>query len=251
MKRVLVVSDLHVGSPFALCLPEVTDEDYHMTYTANAIQNHFFDKWNVMRQKVGHVDMLIVNGDLIEGENRKENGTGVISTNIHAQAFIAATLINMIDADTVYITNGSKYHTGQTSGDQIVCQMIDGVWLGDHQFLKIEDLIMHVRHKIGYSSTPYSRCTGQRKEAMIMKSQGTNVDIYLRSHTHKFNFSGDSNDITINTPCWKGLDHFMNQGSQEMPDNGYVLFEIDGSNYKWDYNIFTIPHAFYKTVTVV
>jgi len=157
----------------------------------------------------------------------------------------------MIDADKIYITNGSKYHVSQTSGDQIVCDMVDGIWLGDHQFMKIEDITMHVRHKIGYSSTPYSRCTGQRKEAMIMKSQGTNVDIYLRSHTHKFNFSGDANDMTVNTPCWKGLDHFINQNSQEMPDNGYVLFEIEGPNYRWDYNIFSIPHAFYKTCMVV
>jgi hypothetical protein len=250
MIRVLILSDLHVGSPVGLCLPEVTDNDYQMTYVSNSVQNFLWDKWNVMRQKIGHVDILMLNGDLVEGENRKENGTGVISTNISAQAFISATLVKMIDADEIYVTNGSKYHTGQTSGDQIVCQMVDGTWLGDHQFIQLEDLVLHLRHKISYSSVPYSRCTGQRKEAMIMKSQGTNVDIYIRSHTHRFNFSGDSNDITINTPCWKGLDHFMNQGSQEMPDNGYVLLEIDGPNYKWDYSIFTIPHALYKTCMV-
>jgi hypothetical protein len=204
-----------------------------------------------MIRSVGRVDILIINGDIIEGENYKERGTGVISTNLHAQSVTATILIQMIEADQIYVTNGSKYHVGQTSGDQIVCDMVGGTWLGEHQFIKIEDIIVHARHKANYSSVPYSRCTAQRKEAMIMKSQGTNVDIYLRSHTHRFNFSGDSNDLTINTPCWKGLDDYMNKGSQEMPDNGYVLLEIDGPNYRWDYSIFTIPHALYKTLTVV
>jgi hypothetical protein len=233
-----------------LTLPEINDPNYNLNYQANAVQMFLFEKWCMMRNSVGHVDICIVNGDIVEGENKAEGGRGVVSTNMHAQAYTAAALLKMIDADTFYVTDGSRYHTGLTSGDQMVCDLINGLWLGDHQFLRVEDLTLHLRHKISYSSTPYSRCTAQRKEAMVMKSQGVNVDIFVRSHTHKFNFSGDSNDITINTPCWKGLDKFMNQNSQEMPDNGWVILDVVGSNYKWDYNIFSVPHQFYQKTTV-
>jgi len=233
-----------------LTLPEIIDPAHNLKYHANDVQMFLFEKWCMMRSSVGHVDICMVNGDIVEGENVADRGKGVISTDVHAQALTAAQLLNMIDADTFYVTEGSRYHTGQTSGDEIVCSLINGIWLGDHQFIRIEDLTLHLRHKINYSSTPYARCTAQRKEAMVMKSQGVNVDIYVRSHTHKFNFSGDANDMTINTPCWKGLDHFMNQHSQEMPDNGWVVIDIDGSNYKWDYHIFTVPHQFYQKVTV-
>lgn len=250
MTRVLVLSDLHVLSHVGLALPQVSDPNYNLSYAANDVQMFLFEKWCMMRNSVGHVDLCIVNGDIVEGENVADRGRGVVTTNIHAQSYVATTLLKMIDADVFYFTDGSKYHTGQTSGDQIVCDLMGGLWLGDHQFIKVEDITLHLRHKINYSSLPYSRCTPQRKEAFIMKGQGVNVDIFVRSHTHKFNFSGDSNDMTINTPCWKGLDHFMNQHSQEMPDNGWVVIDIDGSNYKWDYNIFTIPHQFYQKTTV-
>ena len=246
MIRVGIIADLHGGSNVSVCLPEFTDRDHNMTYVANPVQMHLWDKWCAMRRKMGHLDVLICNGDLVEGVNRKESGHGVITTNVHAQAYIAATLIKMIDANEIYVTEGSKYHTGETSGDQIVCEMIGGTWLGLHQFLKIGQITIHVRHAIGYSSVPYSRCTAQRKEAMIMKSEGTNVDIYVRSHTHKFNFSGDANDLTINTPCWKGRDGFIDKRSQEMPDNGYVILEIDESNYRWDYEVFNVPNSLYN-----
>lgn len=249
MIRVLLVSDLHVFSNVGLTLPEVKDSNFNLNYSANAVQMFLFEKWCMMRNSVGHVDICIVNGDIVEGENVAERGLGVISTNMHAQTYVAATLLKMIDTDQFYVTEGSKYHRGQVSADQMVCNMINGVWLGDHHFLKVEDIVLHLRHKIGYSTLPYSRCTQQRKEALILKSQGDNVDIFVRSHTHKFNFSGDSHDMTINTPCWKGLDHFMNQNGHEFPDNGWVLLEIDGSNYRWDYNIFTIPHQFYDKTT--
>ncbi len=251
MIRIGVISDIHCGSPTGLCLPEFTDTDHGMRYVANAVQMHLWDKWCEMRRKMGHLDILICNGDLVEGVNRKEFGKGVLTTNMHAQAYLAATLLKMIDADEIYVTQGSKYHTGETSGDQMVCQMVDGIWLGLHKFLSVGGITLHVRHKIGHSSTPYSRCTSQRKEALVNRIDGSNVDIYIRSHTHHFNFSGDGNDITINTPCWKGLDDFINQGSQEMPDNGYVIIEIDNANYKWDYNIFKIPHSLYNSCLVV
>lgn len=249
MTRVLVLSDLHVFSNVGLCLPEVYDVDSKLLYVSNAVQKHYFEQWCNMIRRVGKVDILILNGDLVEGENFKERGLGVVSTNMHTQSVVAATLIKMIDAKVIYVSNGSKYHTGQTSSDQTVCDMVDGIWVGDHHFLTVEGIVIHFRHKSGHSSIPYSRYTSGRREALIQKAQGTNVDIYIRSHTHHFGFSGDSNDITVNTPCWKGLDHYINQGSQEMPDNGYVFFDIDGANYKWDYHIFKVPYNMYGVCT--
>ena len=246
VKKILVVSDLHCGSNVGLFLPDFYDQDNDIQYQISDLQTFLFEKWCSMVTTVGHVDYVIANGDLVDGPNKAEDGEGQLTTDIHTQAVVSTTLLNMIDTNHYYVSNGSKYHTGQTSGDQIVCDMLEGTWLGDHEFITFDNIMAHIRHFEKYSSNPDSRCTAQRKEARIMRAQGTEVDIYLRSHTHHFNFSGTNTDITINTPCWKGIDHFIGSRSQELPDNGYITITIDGSNYTWDYHVFNIPFSFYK-----
>lgn len=251
MIRILVISDTHVGSHVGLCLPEAKDNDYGLTHIANAVQMHLFDKWCSMLHQIGHVDILILNGDIVEGVNKKEDSVGVFTTNVHAQAYVASALIDMIDYDDLYVLEGTDYHVGKTSGDHIVCEILNGTWLGMHEFIDVDQVKFHARHKAKFSSVKYGRCTSQRKETMDMRLDGVDIDIALRSHTHKFVFSGDAHDITVNTPCWKGLDKFIVQNSIELPDNGYVLFEVEGANYHWDYSIFNIPHAIYGNRIVI
>ena len=246
MKRILVVSDLHCGSNVGLFLPEYYDPDNDIGYEINDVIGYLFEKWCSMVSTVGHVDYVIANGDLVDGANVAEAGEGQLTTDVHTQAVVAANLLNMIDTDTYYVLNGSKYHTGQTSGDQLVCDLIGGKWLGDYEFITFDNILTHVRHFEKYSSNPDSRCGPQLKEARNNRAQGTDVDIYIRSHTHHFNASITSRELTINTPCFKGMDHFIGARSMEMPDCGYVIINVDGANYTWDYHVFNIPFKFYK-----
>jgi hypothetical protein len=205
-----------------------------------------------MLHNVGDVDILVLNGDLIEGPNKRGNGLGVWTTDIHAQAQCSATLIDMIRCKQIYVTQGSTYHTGNPTGDKIVCDLIRGNWLGEWQFIEINNALkVYLKHYGDYSSVPYSRCTGQRKQALIARSQGTDLDILINSHTHHFNFSGDSNDLSISVPCWKGIDEFIGKKSIEQPDNGYVLIKVDGPAFTWDYNLFTIPFQLYNKTTKI
>jgi hypothetical protein len=254
LKRVLILSDLHVGSLVGLTLPEEYDNYNCITYHATDVGKFLFDKWCEMRNIVGHVDLCVINGDSVDGSNSKSSGTGLYTPDIHAQATTCAKLLQMIDCETFLFTDGSPYHTGRfkggISGDQLVCDMLNGSWLGLWDTIEVEGIALHVQHYDSVSSVPYSRCTTQQKNSLLMKAQNTTSDIYVRSHTHKFVFSGNSSDLTIGTPCWKGIDEYIGKQKQELPDNGYVLLEIENHDYSWKYNIFSIPFKLYQKGTL-
>ena len=250
VKRVLAIADLHVGSNVGLFVPNYTNPDTHVTYELNAIQNYLFEQWCKMVEMVGNVDVLILNGDLVDGTDPVEGGTGVVTTCLHTQAVVAATLIDMIQAREIIVVEGSAFHTGKRhaniSGDRMVCDLVDGRYIGFWDTIAIDDIKVNIRHVDKWSENIQGRVGAQQKEAEKMRVQETTADIYIRSHTHKFNFSGNPNDITIGTPCFKGIDEFVGKKSQVMPDNGGIVIDIDGADYNWKYNIFKIPFQLYK-----
>ncbi|OQA51500.1 MAG: Calcineurin-like phosphoesterase [Bacteroidetes bacterium ADurb.Bin302] len=251
-KKVLVLSDIHVGSNVGPFFPEYADPNTGNAYTANTVQQYLYEQWIKMVDAVGAVDMVIVNGDTIDGCNPAEDGVGEITTSLMTQCEVAAKLLKMIDCNKFIFTAGSRYHIQDNINcDQLVCKFIDGQWINTNGFINIERIKLHARHFQPYSSVPYGRCTSQRKEAFILSSQGLKVDIYIRSHTHQYYYSGNSNDLTISTPCWKGLDDFMNRRSHEIPDNGYVVINVDDADYDWEPYIFNIPLQMYTPTLVI
>jgi len=252
MLKVLVLGDWHIGSNVGLMLPEYTDPYSGITIRANQIQTFLFEKFCQMLNSIGEIDILILNGDIIEGPNKAEQGLGVWTTDIHAQATCAAALVDMIPCKKIYCTQGSTYHTGNPTGDKIVSDLVGADWIGDWQFIKINNTItIYLKHYGDFASLPYTRCTAQRKQAFIAKAQGTDVDIFINSHTHHFYASLDSNDTSISVPCWKGIDGYIGKRTIEQPDNGYVILNIDNSDYTWNYNIFKIPFQLYnKTIEI-
>lgn len=243
MKRILAISDLHVGSNVGLALPEFEDD---MTYIGNSVTNFLWENWIQMIDRVGKVDAVFLNGDIVEGPNKAESGRGVWNTDIHVQAKAATQLLKMLKTDSFYCTQGSTYHTGNPSGDRIVCDMIGGNWLESYQFINIENLLFYMRHHGDFSSNPASRTGPQQKESMVARSQDTKVDVFIRSHCHSFYGSVNAYDLSVNVPCWKGIDGYIGKKSIEKPDNGYILFEVDGAEYDWKYNIFNVPHQLYN-----
>ena len=82
----------------------------------------------------------------------------------------------------------------------------------------------------------------------VIVFDGDDADIYIKSHSHTFKYAGGPNYIAMTTPCWKGMDGYIMTKSQKRPDNGYVLFNIEGSDYTWSYNIFKVPKYFFAKV---
>ena len=86
MRRVLVVSDLHVGHHLGLWHPSLKDP-WGEERNLNAGQKYLYECWKELHhyaKKVG-VDVLVVNGDLIDGEGRLSKGTEQATTIIASQ----------------------------------------------------------------------------------------------------------------------------------------------------------------------
>ena len=87
--------------------------------------------------------------------------------------------------------------------------------------------------------------SSSRHSNSVMEHDGWDIDIYVRSHTHSFDYSGNSQNLTINTPCWKGRDKYIEKRTMSRSDIGYIIVKIDGNNYSWEQMIFTIPESLY------
>ena len=162
------------------------------------------------------------------------------------QCDIAKQLLSMIDCSHFIFTQGSNYHVDDNpSADEMICRLMGGEWYGHFGDVMFDNITMNIQHWASFSKDPSGRFNSQRKDANLLKLQGDEAEIYVRSHTHSFAYTGDSSSMTVTTPCWKGMDGFISEKSQMRPDNGYVLFNIEGSNYSWDYNVFKVPKYFF------
>lgn len=217
----------------------------------NSVQEFLWDQWNAMRDlvvsKYGRVDRVIVNGDSVDGVNKFEEGIGIVTPDLMEQCEIVKELLHMIPSDGYVFFNGSDYHVKQNpSCDQIACQMTGGVWKGFQSVLGFDNIKMHVRHYAPYSKKKSRRCASQREEAYEMEHDGWDVDLFIRSHTHSFDYSGNSQNLTINTPCWKGRDRYIEKRGMSKSDIGYIILNIDGNNYSWDQMVMSVPEQLYS-----
>mgnify|MGYP000846706337 CR=1 FL=1 len=236
---ILVVSDLHCGSTVGLMHPD--------DYSLNSVQQYLYDKWSQMATAVGHVDTLIVNGDAVDGPNKAEEALGLTTPDMSEQCEIVHSLLSMIDYDNALFINGSDYHTKVNPSCDWVASRVCGAEWGKYQkIINVDDIKMHIRHFAIFNSNKWQRTSSQRKEAYEMEHDGWDIDIYIRSHTHSFDYSGNSQNLTINTPCWKGRDAYIEKRKMERTDIGYITIDINGPNYTWDQMIHHVPERLYE-----
>jgi predicted phosphodiesterase len=230
MKRILVVSDLHVGSKWGL----TSKKD-------NSVQRRLFGWWREMVDETGSVDACIVNGDICDGLNRKEEGEG-IEIDAKDQILEAVDLLERVDCKKFYGTQGTGYHTKKNpSMDWAVIHSLKGVF-DTELALTIEKTRFHVAHKIGvsgsgqmYHGTPISK---EMMVASLNREQMGKFDVILRGHAHYFFYTGSKSTLAVIGPCWKGRDPYASANSLKWnPDIGWMLFEVDGDSYSWEHHI--------------
>lgn len=246
MKRVLVLSDMHCGGASGMLPRDYYNADRDLHLQQSHVQEMLFEQWENMVHSVGAVDAVICNGDIVDGLNRKSKGKDIQVTDMMVQCDIARQLLSMIDCHRFIFTQGSNYHIGDNpSCDEMICTMMKGEWFGHFGDVMFDNITMNVQHWKSYSKNNHGGFDSMMGDIDQLRLQGDEADIYIRSHIHNFKYSGGSNYLAVATPCWKGMDGFTSEKSQKRPDNGYILFNIEGSDYSWDYNIFKIPKYFF------
>jgi hypothetical protein len=213
--------------------------------------------WGCFLQDVPlKIDTLIINGDAIDGQNVKEKGRFLSETDPEFQARGAAILLQPLlqrvapgeyGRQHIYVSRGSRYHTGDGAGDkEFFAAMMkslpgpDGRGTRPWTHLVVGDVLFDVAHHqsttIRYRSMSLEREIGFFLErGGRMRQEVPERVVIVRSHTHGSCRSYTECGFTaVSTPSWKLQDAFAATG--QCPNRwlsahiGGVGFRVQGTN---------------------
>ena len=219
---VLILSDLHVGALGGLTPPSkwTSIEKADPGESRGAYQRRMFT--GIMQRQIYNwfcenivplePDVLIVNGDALDGAQKKSNGVGVWSTKVKEQADAAKSLIEMVAGPKtkVLMVQGTPYHDGQYQ-EETIADAIDAEFV-PRGFVDVNGLVFDVRHKVGGMKTPAGQPT--LRQSMLAnllyaaKGLQPQADVIVRSHLHSFYHMGDETWLGIVTPGFSWASEF-------------------------------------------
>lgn len=229
MKRVLVLSDLHCGHVMGLTPPRYHQHEY---------QEKFWEWFRTKVAVLGKVDVLVVNGDAIDGKNTKAGGQHIYEASRIAQVDIAAECLSLVKAKRIYIVRGTEYHTGvEEDFENILSQQIgtDGVAY-DALPINIGGLDFHFKHHTGNSSVPWTRGAAAVRSHVwqilerSLSGQKTPPDVSVRSHVHYFVQTRSSLGTVLTTPALQLSSSYGVRRCDGIHDVGFVYFDIENKN---------------------
>ena len=253
MKRILCLSDMHVGSAYGLWPEGMEDEDPQtgdmIPLPPNAINKKIGEHFNKMLKEIkAHPpEVVLFNGDLIEGPQDFEKGKGLMTRNIDLQAVACIKMIDMIrkaePKAVLYFTAGTGYH--QRSDGHSVDRFIAkhyGAEFGNELIIEECGIRMFARHVISSSSSTwqYLATAPGREHLLLYVNRGNpneegeekygKIDVAIFSHRHQFVEVAFPSGIAIVTPCWQSKTPYasVKKGLMGVPDIGWVTLEILG-----------------------
>lgn len=260
MQRILVLSDLHVGSTVGLWPGEHAVEGGGV-YEANEYQQWLYQCWQNMLGEVKKLrpQIAIINGDPLQGANMRDGQ--LITNKVDVQADAALTLLQPLRkmVKTLYIIRGTECHDGKAAEN--VEQMAkalrakadpssgQGTWW--ELYLDVGGPVLHFAHHVGCSSVPWYEATVPLRDTLLMLSElwrfygseAPNVRMVVRSHRHRYIHVDAPPDIqVVVTPAWQLRTAFAYKKAASMlPEIGYVLIEWDGKDLVVKPRIYQLP----------
>jgi len=237
-KRVLAIGDMHCGHFAGLTPPP-----WQVQYAHNApvrfkqrsiMQREAWDHFESVVKSLGHIDVMIVNGDSVDGKGKRSGGVELITTSTTEQAEMASECIKFVGASEVHMTHGTGYHVttdGEECEDWIAREA--KATIGDHVWLDINGCVFDVKHHLGSSSIPHGRATQLAKE-YVWNRLWEEIDgapkgnIFIRSHVHYHIHVGDSlNYLAMTLPPLQGpATKFGAQRCSGTVNFGLVHFDV-------------------------
>lgn len=245
-KRVCVIADLHCGSAVGLTHPDFDgdrrDSLYHKLYLA---RREYWKFYLDTIKSLKPIDVLIVNGDCIEGKGEKSGGVELIVADRHEQCDMAVAAIEECGKPAVHIIAGTPYHVGvEESFEREIAKAINAVKFGRHDWLSVNGLVFDYRHFIQSSQIPHGRHTAVARERLwnVLWNEDDaypKADILIRSHVHYLSFAGGANWLGITTPALQGKGTKF--GAEQMSgivNFGLIHFDItDRKEWSWSRHI--------------
>jgi hypothetical protein len=254
-KRVVAISDMHAGHRAGLTPPlwqlrPALDDD-----ETSDVARRRIEKWVDLQgecwqwfareiKALQPIDLLIVNGDCIDGTGHHSGGTELITADRVQQTSMACYIIGFCKAKRIEMVRGTGYHTGQEEDweDGIAEQV--GATIGDHQWPEVNGVTFDVKHFIGASGIPHGRATALLRDDLwnaLWHENGEQprADILLRAHVHYHIYTGGIRNgkpyLLMTMPALQAMGtKFGARKCSGRMDFGFVHFDIDSKgNYQW------------------
>jgi len=212
--RLIVVSDTHVGSEFAVC-PKRFKTKHGGEIGASYAQKKLRSYWEdfIVKVKPTDKDYLVLVGDLCEGPNHKEFGKNLTTANLTDQVEMALLLLKpFVEARCrIFGVVGSNYHGGEKMPlDEVVIKRLGGTCFGKMANLEIADTgkVIQIRHGAGgLPKSPAQKLEVEHSELIQAERDGfyeRHIDVLIKGHLHVFRSLDVADRLLIQAPAWKG-----------------------------------------------
>jgi hypothetical protein len=196
----VVIADLHCGSVYGITPPKEQRPPHRKR------QEESWREYCRMTRNWAKPDILLVNGDMIEGNQSRQGGAELLTPDRTVQCDMAVEALKLWQAKKIYMTYGTPYHVGEKAEDyeRSIAQRLGAVIEG-RLYFTLEGLTFDVRHFIPTTVVPYGQATPVSRELtwdLVKEARGSapHVDVVIRSHAHRYVYLEDGDRIAMITP---------------------------------------------------
>ena len=256
-KKIVIMADLHCGHRAGLAHPSFqVSAGTPKGKRIKAFQQEMWRGFAKMLKSVGHIDLAVWNGDLIDGRGERSGGTELVTTDREEQCDGAVRIIEHVSADKNLVSAGTPYHSGQLEDWESSIARAVGTTLNSHLFVDANGLVFDVKHKVGGSTIPHGRFTAVARERLwnLIWSgrQGgqPKAAVIVRSHVHYHAYCGQPGYLAMTTPALQAA--WTKYGARQCSgtvDFGFVTFTVANKE-TWSWRSHLLPLAAVKQEAV-
>lgn len=243
MRRVLAIGDTHCGHVAGLTPPDwqyrrESDNPYQKNFAE--MQSKEWEWFSKTVASLKPVDVLICNGDMLDGKGEASGGTELITTDRKEQVSMARKCIEAIGAKAVYIIYGTSYHTGKEEDwEAVLAEEVKAEKIGSHEWFDCNGLVFDCKHFLSGSIIPHGRHTAISRDKLwnelwAIKGGQPMADVFLRSHVHYFNYAGEGDKLMVILPAMQVWSKYGARRHAGIVNTGFVHFDVESKReYSW------------------
>ena len=260
-KRIVCVSDLHCGQRVGLTHPDYQwdagQRDDHIWRKCAQIQRECWKWYAAIAKRLRPIDVLMVNGDAIDGRGERSGGVELITADRAEQIEMAQGALEIWGTPHIAMTGGTEYHVGdKESWEGILAKKLKAK-IGDHEWVEVAFgkkvvATFDLKHFVGGSQIPYGRATARKRELIwnqLWADAGLQprADWIIRSHVHYceggFQFFGPRMVWALTTPALQAMGtRYGARRCSGLVDYGLIWWDFtEDGLYTWDVELATIP----------
>lgn len=232
-KRVVAIGDLHSGHAAGLTPPSWwASRKREGWQTIRKLQAAYWREYCRLVALYSPCDLLIVNGDGIDGKGERSGGTELLTSDRREQVDMASACIKPWRAAKICMTYGTGYHVGREEDWEHILADKVGADIRSHLWVDINGCTFDVKHKVGSSSIPHGRYTALARSRLwnmlwAARKLQPAARVVLRSHVHYHAHCGDAHGVAMTLPALQAA--HTKYGARECEgtvDWGIVVFDI-------------------------